>query len=116
MFEADLWNIDSLSSTICSARALISDSSKIAFQHQCRQENHLCASKAHESFFKCRRMYTFVMAGGEKSIEKVLLMGGFLRTFRSHNFQTQAVFFRKGPGLPITSVHGELRAIHRQPK
>ena len=38
MFEADLWNIDSLSSTICSARALISDSSRIAFQHQCRQE------------------------------------------------------------------------------
>ena len=39
MFEADLWNIDSLSSTICSVRALISDSSKIAFQHQCCQEN-----------------------------------------------------------------------------
>ena len=39
MFEVDLWNIDSLS---CmhhfSARALISDSSRIAFQHQCRQE------------------------------------------------------------------------------
>ena len=65
MFEVDLWNIDSLSSTISSARASISDSSKIAFQHQCRQENHLCASKAHESFFKCRRMYTFIMAGGE---------------------------------------------------
>ena len=38
MFEMDLWNIDSLSSTIFSARALISDSSRIAFQHQCRQE------------------------------------------------------------------------------
>ena len=38
MFEVDLWNIDSLSSTICSARALISDSSRIVFQHQCRQE------------------------------------------------------------------------------
>ena len=38
MFEVDLWNIDSLSSTICSARVLILDSSSIAFQHQCRQE------------------------------------------------------------------------------
>ena len=38
MFEVDLWNIDSLSSTICSARALISNSSRTAFQHQCRQE------------------------------------------------------------------------------
>ena len=38
MFEVDLWNIDSLSGTIFSARALISDSSRIAFQHQCRHE------------------------------------------------------------------------------
>ena len=40
MFEVDVWkNIDNLSSTFFSARALIPDSSRIAFQHQCRQEN-----------------------------------------------------------------------------
>ena len=57
-----------------------------------------------------------MMAGGEKSIEKVLLMGGLLRKFGSHNLQTQAVLFRKRTGLQITSVHGELHAIHRQTK
>ena len=42
--------------------------------------------------------------------------GGFLRKFGSHNLQTQAVLFRKRTGLQITSVHGELRAIHIQTK
>ena len=61
-------------------------------------------------------MYTFVMAGGEKSIEKVLLMGGFLRNLGSHNLQTQAALFQNKTGPPMTSLYGELRAIHRQPK
>ena len=56
------------------------------------------------------------MAGGEKSIEKVLLMGGFLRNLGSHNLQTQAALFRNKTGPPMTSLHGELRAIHRQTK
>ena len=48
-----------------------------------------------------RRLYIFVMAGGEKSIGKALLVDRFLRNLGSRNLQTQAVLFEKC----WTSIH-----------
>ena len=55
------------------------------------------------------------MAGGEKSIGMALLLDGRLSYmyFGSRNLQTQAVLLGK-IGPPLTSLHGELRATHRQ--
>ena len=53
------------------------------------------------------------MVGGENSIGKAFLLGGFLSYLGSHNLQTQAVLLG-GNGPPFTSLHGELRATLRQ--
>ena len=114
MFEADFWNGDSLSRAIffSSGTALIRESSRTASQHQCpRERSSLCFSKVSPSCV--RWLYTFVMAGGEKSIGKVLLQVGFLSYLDSRTNQTQAVLLEKS-GPSITSRHGELLVGHRQ--
>ena len=117
MFEADLRNVDSLSSTNslrfghCVDIGVYEDSfpapvlsGKVIFALQ----KH---SKASSS--SARWLYTFVMARGEKSIGKALLLVGFLSYLDSRTNQTQAVLLEK-IGPPFTSPHGELRVGHRQ--
>ena len=60
-----------------------------------------------------RWLYTFLMAGGEKSIGKALLLVGFLSYLDSRTIQTQADLLGKN-GPPFTSLHDELRVGHRQ--
>ena len=76
-----------------------------------RERPSLCFSKVSPSCV--RWLYTFVMAGGEKSIRKALLLVGFLSYLDSRTNQAQAVLSEKS-GPPFTSRHGELLVGHRQ--
>ena len=105
MFEADFWDVDSLSRTnffpirplrkYRSPAGWLSSASTVI-------KGHLCASKAQQSFFlKHPVSYTFVMMGGEKLIGKALWLVGFLSYLDSGAYQTQAVLLRKN----WTSIH-----------
>ena len=95
-----------------SGTALIPEFSRTASQHQCTRERpSLCFSKVSPSCV--RWLYTFVMAGGGKSIAKALLQVGFLSYLDSRTNQTQAVLLEKS-GPPFTSRRGELLVGHRQ--
>ena len=47
-------------------------------------------------------MYTFVMAGGEKTIGKALPLVGFLSYLDSRTYHTQAVLLESTPPLYIS--------------
>ena len=54
MVEADSWNVDRVSSAICFSglgTALISESSRVPFQCQCRQDRPSLLFKRTKSFF-----------------------------------------------------------------
>ena len=58
-----------------SGTVLLSESSRIASQRQCRQERLSLRFKS--IFFKRTALYTFVLAGAEKAIGKAPLLDGF---------------------------------------
>ena len=63
-----------------SGTVLISESSGTASQRQCHQERPSLRLEKHSKVFFCKHPapYTFVMAGGEKSMGEALLLDGFL--------------------------------------
>ena len=98
MFEADLPNVDSLQTPkfFGSGTILILESSEIASQRRCRQERPSLRFKSTvRFFFKRTALPTFVMAGGQTSIGKALLLDGFLSYLDSRNLQTQVVLLGK---------------------
>ena len=115
MFEADLWNADSLSSANffrfrhCVNIAVQRDSfpalvqsGKVIFA---LQKNSKVSSSSAQWLYAFR----------EKSIEKALLPDGFLTKLDLRNLQTQVVLFGGG-GLDLHSpppLHDDLRATHR---
>ena len=105
MFETDLWNGDSLSRAnyfrfgLCVNTGVQLDS----FPAPVHQGKASFALQKHSkvSPSSAQWLYTFVMAGGEKSIGKVLLQVVFLSYLDSHTHQTQAVLLEKN----WTSIH-----------
>ena len=73
-------------------------SRKAIFAHQ--KKSKVASSSA-------QWLYTFAMAGGEKSIGKALFPDNFFRKLSSHNLQTQAVLFGKKSRTmqPVTQCH-----------
>ena len=95
MFEVDLWNVDCLSSANIFR---LGHCVKIGVQRDSfpAPEVRIFALQKHSevSSSSAQRLFTFVLARGEKSIGQALLLDGFLRKLGSHNLQT-AVLFRK---------------------
>ena len=107
MFETDLWNGDSLSLANCFRFAYCVNTGvqldsfpapmpqgKASFALQKAKHSKVSPSSA-------QWLYTFVMAGGEKSIGKALLLVVFLSNLDSCTHQTQAVLLERN----WTSVH-----------
>ena len=99
MFEADLWNVDSLSSA-----------NFIRFRHYVNigvQRDNFpvpvlsrMATFALQQYSKVsssttRWVYTFVLVGGEKLLGKALLLVGFLSKLGLHNLHAQKVLLGK---------------------
>ena len=111
MFETDLWNDDSLSRANCFrfGHCVNTGVQLDSFPAPVPQGKASFALQKHSkvSPSNAQWLYTFVMAGGEKSIGKALLLVVFLSYLDSRTIQTQAVLLEK-IGPPFTSVHGEL--------
>ena len=89
-----------------SGTALILESSRIACQRQWCLEKDIFELEKHSkvSSSSARRVHTFAIPGGEKSIEKALLQVGFLSYLDSLTNSTRP---------PFTSLYGELRVTDR---
>ena len=73
MFEADLWNVDSLSRTIFifgSGTALISESSEMASQHQCSHERPALRFKSTANFSLQALGAVYICNSGRKKVDR----------------------------------------------
>ena len=72
MFEADLWNVNSLSSTnfFGSGTALISESSGLASQRQCRQERPALRFKSTANFFLQALGAVYICNDGRRKVDR----------------------------------------------
>ena len=72
MFEADLWDVNSLSSTnfFGSGTALISESRRIAFQRQSRQERPSLRFKGTEKFSLQAPGTVCICNGGRRKVDR----------------------------------------------
>ena len=103
MFEADLWNGDSLSSTnfFRFGRCVNIGVQQDSFPAPVLQGKAIFVLKKHikVSSSSVRWFYTFVIAGGEKSIGKALPLVGFLCYLDLRTNQTHAVLLQKNMDL-----------------
>ena len=108
MFEADLWNVDSLSRAnfFGSGTALISESRRIASQRQCCQERPSLRFKGTAKFLLQAPGAVYICNGGRRKVDRK-------GTSASRTNQIQAVLLEK-IGHSFTSLHGKLRVGHRQ--
>ena len=99
MFEADLWNADSLSSANFSVNIGVQRDS---FPAPCRQERPSLRFKRTAKFFLQAPGTVYICNGRRRKVDrKALLLEGFLRKLGSCNLQTQAV--RLGEKLDLQS-------------
>ena len=99
MFETDLWNGDSLSRANCFrfGHCVNTGVQLDRFPAPVPQGKASFALQKHSkvSPSSAQWLYTFVMAGGEKSIGKALLLVVFLSYLDSRTHQTQAVLLEQ---------------------
>ena len=117
MFEADLWDVDSLSRPNI---FLFGHRVDIAVQQAglpapVPSGSAIFANEKHSKvfFFKRPALYALIMMGGETSIGKALQLIGLLCCLDSRTYQTQVVHLGK-IGLLFPSRHSGLRVSHRQ--
>ena len=95
-----------------SGTALISESSRIAYQRQCCLEGHLWALQALRSlFFKRPALYTLLMVGEQKSIGKSLQLLGFCSCLDSRTNQTQVVLLENKLDLHSAPFVGSCESV-----
>ena len=108
MFEADLRNVDSLSNTnffsLCTA--LISESSGIASQRQCRKERASLRFKSTAKFFLQEPGAVYICNGARIKVDRKGTSAGRISQVRTTS--TLKRFFWEKIRPPFTSLHGAL--------
>ena len=117
MFEADVWNGDSLSRVIFfgSGTALISKSSRIAYQRQCCQERPSLHFKGTAKFLFQAPGAVYICNGGRRKVDRKGTSAGRISwLLRFAQPPDSSGSFGEKTGHPFTSLHGALRAVDRQ--